>query len=46
MSEEKKELNPEEEKALSRKRVFFGVVIIDVVLAILILWAIVELFVG
>jgi len=46
MPDSKKELTPEEQKALSRKRIFFAVVFIDIVVAILVIWAIAELFIG
>jgi hypothetical protein len=44
MPETKKELTPEEQKALSNKRIFFAVVVIDLVMVILVVWAIAELF--
>lgn len=40
----KKELTPEEQKALSNKRVFFGIVGLDVVLVAIVFWAVIELF--
>lgn len=46
MAENKKELTPAEEKALSNKRIFFGIVLVDAVLVILVLWAIIELFIA
>jgi hypothetical protein len=37
-------LTPEEKKNLSRKRIYGAFIVLDVVLAILVIWAIIELF--
>jgi hypothetical protein len=37
-------LTPEEKKNLSRKRIYGAFIVIDVVLAVLVIWAIIELF--
>jgi len=38
------EASDQEKKALSRKRIFYVIVALDIAMAILILWEIVELF--
>jgi len=45
MAKQKKVLTPEEKTALSRRRIFYGLIALIAVMIVLIAWAIIEIFI-
>ena len=45
MAKQKKVLTPEEKTALSRRRIFFGLVALIIVMIVMVAWAIIEIFI-